>query len=487
MTAATNGATVHVEESLPPHDLGAERIVLGAMLTRPEAIDDLLDTLPPASHYEPRHQVIHHAILDLHRRGNPVDPISVADELRRRDELTRSGGAPYLITLMAAVPTASNVAYYGEIVQEMAGFRRLQELGTRLQQLGRVATGDIDSILARAQQSVAEIGTSVRAAGHDRLVGGGSFIHDISDVVPALWGRDDQVLWAEGEPLMLTGPTGVGKTTVAGQLVAARCGFSDSALGFPVAPGRRLLYLAMDRPAQIQRALRRRFRTFDRDLLDERLVVWKGPPPADLAREPERLLELAERAGADTVVVDSLKDAAVKLSDEEVGQGINRAFQLCVSHHVEVAVLHHQRKSGAGGQGKPTTIADVYGSAWITAGCGSILLLWGAAGDLVVELSHLKQPATVVGPLSLTHDHDSGVTAVSDEFDILAMLKFSPRTIADLATMRYGNGADRSQQARIRRQVTSLVQAGVVELLDEAGRGGSGSFQGGRYAAVEGR
>jgi len=77
-----------------------------------------------------------------------------------------------------------------------------------------------------------------------------------------------------------------------------------------VVPGRRVLYLAMDRPHQIRRAFR---------LLDQNLVIWKGPPPADLAKHTEILNELAEQADADVVVVDSLKDAAVGLSEDEVG------------------------------------------------------------------------------------------------------------------------------------------------------------------------
>ncbi len=61
--------------------------------------------------------------------------------------------------------------------------------------------------------------------------------------------------WVEGEALLIVGPSGVGKTTLTGQLVRARMGLGDGlVLGMPVSPGRRVLYLAMDRPAQIARA-----------------------------------------------------------------------------------------------------------------------------------------------------------------------------------------------------------------------------------------
>ena len=58
--------------------------------------------------------------------------------------------------------------------------------------------------------------------------------------------------------------------------------------------------------------------------LDERLRIWPGPPPHDLARHPSLLARLCDQAGADTVVIDSLKDAALKLSEDEVGAAYNR-------------------------------------------------------------------------------------------------------------------------------------------------------------------
>ena len=128
---------------------------------------------------------------------------------------------------------------------------------------------------------------------------GASFILDIPDTIPALWGKDKEVAWPEGESLM-TGPLGLGKTTLALQLLHARLGFGNGrVLGLPVAPRPgKILYLAMDRPAQIARAAHRLFTEKERQVLTERVKFWKGPPPADIAKNPLLLLALAEASNA---------------------------------------------------------------------------------------------------------------------------------------------------------------------------------------------
>lgn len=299
-----------------------------------------------------------------------------------------------------------------------------------------------------------------------RLIEGGTFILDAPDQVPTVWGDDDEVYWAEGEALMIVGPPGVGKTTLTGQLVRARLGLTEGVLGASVAPTtRRLLYLAMDRPAQIARSLRRTFRPDDRAILNERLVVWKGPPPADIAKAPETLIGLAHMADADTIVIDSLKDAAIGLGEDEVAAGYNRARQMALSSGVQVLELHHLTKRGPNGQA-PKELADVYGSAWLTAGAGSVVLIWGAAGDPIVELRHLKQPAAEVGPLRLIHDHDAGTTEVFHGTDLMAMLQRSGyqglSTRAAAQAMFDTDKPSAAEREKARRRMDKLVQSGLA-------------------------
>jgi replicative DNA helicase len=141
-------------ERTPPHDVAAEQCVLGGMLMSKDAISDVLEVIRPADHYRPAHQLVHEVILDLYGRGEPADAVTVANELTKRGEIARVGGAPYLHTLMACVPTAANAGYYARIVRERAILRRLVEAGTRIVQLGYSGDGDADEIVDRAEAEV---------------------------------------------------------------------------------------------------------------------------------------------------------------------------------------------------------------------------------------------------------------------------------------------------------------------------------------------
>ena len=299
-----------------------------------------------------------------------------------------------------------------------------------------------------------------------RMLDGGTFILDLPEETPAVWGDGDSILWAQGEALIIVGGNGVGKTTLAAQIIRGRIGLQKSCLGMPVLEGeRRVLYLAMDRPAQARRALHRLFRNDPRHLLEDRLLFWKGPPPVDLARYPQTLAELCKDAGADTVVVDSLKDAALGLSEDEVGAAWNRARQTALTAGVEVLELHHNVKRGANG-GPPTSIADVYGSAWITAGAGSVIALHGDPGDPVVDFRQLKQPAEEVGPWKIEHDHDRGVSGIWHAADLVDLARRAPSGITLKAAASAIFDTDKPTPAQIekaRRKLRALEKTGHLE------------------------
>jgi replicative DNA helicase len=143
----------------PPQDLAAEQSVLGGMMLSKDAIADVVEVCSPSDFYRPAHQTIYNVILDLYGRGEPADAITVSADLERRQELLKVGGAPYMHTLIATVPTAANAGYYAEIVAEKAVLRRLVEAGTRIVQLGYHGSEGqaIEEVVDRAQAAVHEV------------------------------------------------------------------------------------------------------------------------------------------------------------------------------------------------------------------------------------------------------------------------------------------------------------------------------------------
>jgi len=310
-----------------------------------------------------------------------------------------------------------------------------------------------------------------RAFDVSRAVDGATFVDSVPDRIPAAWGEPGgAVAWANGEGLMLVGPEGVGKSTLAQQLVLARLGLRQQVLGMTVAPAAgRVLYIAADRPRQAASSLRRMVTPADRDTLRERLVVWQGPLPFDLATEPRALAEfVASFEGVTDVFIDSLKDVAADLVKDDVGSRCNIAFQELVASGVELCVLHHQRKASSEGA-KPRSLADVYGSRWLTAGMGSVVLLWGEPGDLVVELRHLKQPAEEVGPLSVQHDHATGSSTVRGEATLAdALAQPGGVTARDAACRMFDTEHPTPNETeKARRRLNSLVSRGDADSVKD--------------------
>jgi replicative DNA helicase len=183
-------------ERTPPHDVAAEQCALGGMLLSKDAISDVIEVIRPTDHYRPAHQMIHEAILDLYGRGEPVDPITVADELTRRGEIARVGDRPYLHTLIASVPTAANAGYYARIVRERAILRRLVEAGTRIVQFGYAGDAEADDLVDRAQAEVFAV--TDRRTSED--------YHSLSEIMP---GALDEIEAIGSRGGVLTGvPTG---------------------------------------------------------------------------------------------------------------------------------------------------------------------------------------------------------------------------------------------------------------------------------------
>jgi replicative DNA helicase len=143
---------------VPPQNLEAEESVLGAMLLSPTAVGTVSEILSAADFYRESHAKVYRAALALWGKGEPVDAITLVNELDERSELEAVGGQAKVAELAALVPSTSNVEHYARIVKEMATLRGLVRAGQEITRLGQERPGEVTDLVDRAEQVVFELG-----------------------------------------------------------------------------------------------------------------------------------------------------------------------------------------------------------------------------------------------------------------------------------------------------------------------------------------
>jgi len=143
---------------VPPHNLEAEESLLGAMMLSREAIHVAIEShIASSDFYKPAHGQIFDAIYGLQSRGEPVDPVTVAEELRRGDALDAIGGKATLLRIQASTPASANAGHYAQIVSDHALLRRLIGVAGDITEMGYAAQEDVDETLDRAESMVFEV------------------------------------------------------------------------------------------------------------------------------------------------------------------------------------------------------------------------------------------------------------------------------------------------------------------------------------------
>ena len=150
-------APAAVAAAAPPQNLEAEESVLGAMLLSATAVGTVSELLSAGDFYRERHATIYRAMLGLWAKGEPVDAITLSDELDERGELEAVGGRAKIAELASLVPAASNVEHYARIVREMATLRGLVQAGLSIARLGQERPGETADLVDRAEQIVFDL------------------------------------------------------------------------------------------------------------------------------------------------------------------------------------------------------------------------------------------------------------------------------------------------------------------------------------------
>lgn len=139
---------------VPPHDVEAEQAVIGSMLTDKDSVISAVETLKDEDFYREDNKVIYGAIMNLYNRGEPVDIITLKDELISLGKFEAVGGLEYLAELPEKVPTTANVDKYIKIVEEKSMLRTLIKTANELIVLGYDQTQEVEDIMDVAEKKI---------------------------------------------------------------------------------------------------------------------------------------------------------------------------------------------------------------------------------------------------------------------------------------------------------------------------------------------
>lgn len=153
------------ESRVPPQNLEAEQAVLGAILLEAEALITSMERLRAEDFYSVSHQRIFEVMVSLGEDGEPIDLVTLTARLQDLGQLDEVGGVSYLAKLAGAVPTAANVEYYAQIVEEKSMLRRLIRTATQIVSSGYTTEDDVGVLLSDAERRIMELSHNRSSSG----------------------------------------------------------------------------------------------------------------------------------------------------------------------------------------------------------------------------------------------------------------------------------------------------------------------------------
>lgn len=340
-----------------PHNLEAERSVLGAILIHNEALDDIAQRVAPADFFRLGHRRIFEAMLRLGEQRAAIDTVTLKDALTKASALEDAGGVAYIAGLIDGVPRSTNVEYYARIVRDKATLRSLLAAAHQID--AAIALGETTAtIAAEAVKTISAIAASSTEATGRR----GRSAREICATQPptAHWALPGYL--AYGAVTEIDGPIKKGKTTFILYGVRAKVRDPHEFLGHAVSPDS-VVYVSEQTDASLAEALKRAgLADNDRLLMlsrhDLRGLSW--PQVVALARSE------ALRVGALTIVFDTLSGLARLAGDAENDAGVATEtmapVQDLASEGFAVLVARHDRKGG-GAVGESARGSSAFGGA----------------------------------------------------------------------------------------------------------------------------
>jgi hypothetical protein len=374
------------EPQVPPQDLDAEEYVLGAMLLAPAAIQVAASELRTEDFYRECHGTIFRVALEMAEREDPVDVVTLADELDRRGLLAQVGGKTRVVELAAIVPATANVRHYATIVAERAKRRSLiRELDPMLTAVWTRGVEEADLLDAIERVRSLVIASPKKKALAEALALE-DFIAAEREEIPTLLGSPHDAILPAGGLLILVGKAGVGKTTLALDL-AFHLASGKAWLGVNVPRPLRVLLVENEGPREpFRRKVERKRSAWDHQLPGALFVhaeQWGSFTLAD-AGTRSRLRGFVEREAIDLVIGDPLGSLGVGGvgSPSDTREFVGRLREVGLLDRTAFVLLHHLRKESSEDE------LDELSGAW--AGHADAILTAKVAGRDAVRLSFTK-------------------------------------------------------------------------------------------------
>ncbi|HHV29552.1 MAG TPA: replicative DNA helicase [Clostridium sp.] len=142
---------------IPPQNIEAEQSVIGAVLLDKEVLSSVTEIISSKDFYREDHREIFEAIMDLYEKAEPIDLITVSEQLKVRGSLEGVGGLEYLTNLASSVPTTANAKHYAKIVEEKSVLRRLIRASSEIVNMGYEASEEVSYVLDKAEKNIFDV------------------------------------------------------------------------------------------------------------------------------------------------------------------------------------------------------------------------------------------------------------------------------------------------------------------------------------------
>ncbi len=189
MAPMYNGPVATPNFKVPPHNLESERALLGSIMLRPETINEVVDFIATDSFYSEKHRIIYSAMLELFRKSEPIDLLTLSNRLKERNLLDSIGGASFLSEILNEVPSASHIKHYGDMVHKKFMMRNLIGASEFIAGLGYEEAEDLETLLDLAEKKIFE--ATNLTSGHKYF--------ELKHILGEAWDRLERLHQSKGE------------------------------------------------------------------------------------------------------------------------------------------------------------------------------------------------------------------------------------------------------------------------------------------------